>query len=167
MIEELHHRKQTVSHQITTITDESHRIVSISRYIPDMNSPSPPYSLNSYSEGPSGTFRRENHLLLQRGDGPFHVKMRRLILQVQLASERSGLHMSDCKTVFKIQLLFRVMSGSDQVLHTKLLSLLFPLWTHTNTHLLDSLGRLAGNCFENLAEKQNLTQNSSLMAQSS
>lgn len=166
MIEELHHRKQTVSHQITTITDESHRIVSISRYIPDINSPSLPYSLNSYSEGPSGTFRRENHLLLQRGDGPFHVKMRRLILQVQLASERSGLHMSDCKTVFKIQLLFRVMSGSE-VLHTKLLSLLFPLWTHANTRLLDSLGRLAGNGFENLAEKQNLTQNSSLMAQSS
>lgn len=42
MIEELHHRKQTVSHQITTITDESHRIISISRYIPDINSPLPP-----------------------------------------------------------------------------------------------------------------------------
>ena len=58
------------------------------------------------------------------------------------------------------------MSGSE-VLHTKLFEIIFPaflpLWTHTNTHLLDS----AGNCLENLAEKQNLTQNSSLMAQSS
>ena len=85
-------------------------------------------------------------------------------------SELPGRHMSDCKKkknqFLRYSYFFRVMSGSE-VLHTKLFEIIFPaflpLWTHTNTHLLDS----AGNCLENLAEKQNLTQNSSLMAQSS